>query len=287
MARVLLLLLLVAVAASPAADVVVHERVQQALDRMYNFDFPGSHRILDTHIRENPSDPVGYAIRSAAYLFYELDRLMILESEFFADDDKIVAKKKKLEPDPDIRVKLHQALGQTEQLANARLGADPEDLNALFSLCLKEGVLTDYRGLVEKKQFGSLRNAKRSNRHAVRLLELDPTFYDAYLTTGVNEYLLGSLPFFIRWFVRMDQVKGSKKQAIENLELVAERGRYLGPFAKILLAIICLREEMPERSAALLRELTATYPENPLMRKELVKVTEKLERGELATGGSW
>ena len=119
----------------------------------------------------------------------------------------------------------------------------------------------------------------------MRLLEVEPSFHDALLTTGVNEYVLGSLPFFVKWFVRMDQVKGSKEKAIENLELVAEQGRYLGPFARILLALICLREGQPERSAELLRDLARDFPENPLMKKELAKVTQKLANGELRTNG--
>ena len=280
-----LLLLLLAFAPASAADVEVHPCIEQALERLYNFDFDGAHRILDAHEREAPQDPIGAGFRAAAYLFYELDRLMILEGEFFADDKKI-ADKKKLEPDPQVRERLFTALERAEQLAQARLAEAPDDINALFAMCLKEGVLTDYKALVQKKQFGSLSNAKASNRYAVKLLEAEPGFHDALLTTGVNEYILGNLPFFVKWFVRMEKVKGSKKQAIENLELVAEKGRYFGPFAKILLSIIHLREKRPERSRELLAELTRDYPENPLMRKELAKVTEKIENGELSTNGS-
>ena len=278
----LLLVLLLTVIAFPAPGITVGESVEKALDRLYNFDFPGTHSLLDSHIEENPSDPIGYGIRSAAYLFYELDRLMILESEFFSDDKKI-ATDKKLEPDPEIKAKLEEALETTEQLANARLASNPDDTDALFALAMKEGVLTDYKALVEKKQLRSLGNAKKSNKYAIRLLELDPEFYDAYLTTGINEYIMSSVPFFIRWFVGMDQVKGSKTQAINNLNLVADRGVYFKPFAKILLSIIYLREKMPEQSLALLQELTNTYPENPLIRKELTKVATKLEQGEFET----
>lgn len=277
---VLLLLLLAAAWPAAASDIEVHQCIEEALDRLYNFDFVGTHQILDKHIAESPEDPLGPGMRAAAYLFYELDRLAILESEFFKDDKKIVSKKK-LKPDPAIRRKLHVALAETERLANRELERNPNDVNALFALCLKEGVLTDYKALVEKRGLSSLKNARASNKHAVRLLKIEPEFYDAYLTTGVNEYLIGSLPFFIRWFVRMEGIKGSKKQAFTNLELVAAKGRYLGPFAKILLSIISLREGQPERARALLAELSARYPENPLLRKELAKVTEKLRSGEL------
>ncbi len=277
---VVLLLLLSVAWPSSASDVEVHRCIEEALDRLYNFDFTGTHRILDRHIAESPEDPLGPGMRAAAYLFYELDRLAILESEFFEDDKKI-ASKKKLKPNPVIRERLKAALEETELLARKRLERDPNDVNALFALSLKEGVLTDYKALVEKKGLSSLKNARASNKHAVRLLKVEPEFYDAYLTTGINEYLIGSLPFFIRWFVRMEGVKGSKKQAFENLELVAAKGRYLGPFAKILLSIICLREGQPERARRLLAELSARYPENPLLRKELAKVTEKLRNGQL------
>jgi hypothetical protein len=263
-----------------AADVEVHTSIEDALNALYNFDFEGAHAILDEHIAKTPDDPIGPGIRASAYLMYELDRLAILESKFFEDDDKI-ADKKKLTPDKEIRDKLYAALGKTESLAMARLDDDPNNVNALFALCLKEGVLTDYKALVEKKGLSSLKNAKASNKWAVRLLEIEPKFYDAHLTIGINEYLVGSLPFFVKWFVRMDGVKGSKKQAFTNLELVAEKGRYLGPFAKILLSIICLREKKPERARQLLAELSDRYPKNPLLEKELARVTEKLAKGEI------
>ncbi len=268
-----------------AADVQLHECIERALDRLYNFDFQGAHRILDSHMKESPADPIGYGIRAAAYLFFELDRLMILESEFFSDDRRI-AEKKKLEPDPAVREKLDAALEKAEALADERLEKNPNDVNALFALCLKEGVLTDYKALVQRKGIGSLGNAKQSNKYAVRLLEIEPDFYDARLTTGINEYLLGSLPFFVKWFVRMEGVEGSKEQAFANLELVAQKGRYLGPFAKILLSIICLREKKPERAAQLLTELSHTYPENPLLQKELAKVNERLAKGGLVPSGA-
>jgi len=256
-----------------AADTkaAVPEDIQRAFTRLYNFDFPGTHAVLAQHIGAHPADPLGYSVRSAACLFLELNRLGILESEFLIDDGRIISKKKQ-KPDPDVKSQLWKAAGDAQERAGQRLARNPRDREALFSLCLVTGVLTDYTALVEKKQLGSLSYAKQSQVHAVRLLRLDPTFYDAYLTSGVNEYLVGSMPFFLRWFVRFEQVQGSKKVAIGNLELVARSGRYLGPFAKILLAIIHLREKRPQESERLLRELTRDFPENPLLRQELARL---------------
>ncbi len=272
---------LISFPAAPAfAGTEVHPTIDRALDRLYNFDFYGAQAILDGHIESNPEDPLGYVFRGGAYLFEELDRLKILESEFFKDDEKI-GDTKNLDPDLIIKRRLMAALDRAAELAQVRLAEDPDDTEALFALCLRQGLLTDYIGLVEKRRLKSLSSAREAERFSQRLLALDPTYYDAHLSSGVNEYLLGSVPFFIRWFIKIDGIEGSKKRALEKLELVADKGSYLGPFARILMSIISLREKQPGRAVALLARLQSEYPENHLIRKELVKISEKLESGEL------
>ena len=130
----------------------------------------------------------------------------------------------------------------------------------------------------------SLAPARKANNYAQQLIKVNPKFYDAYLTTGLSEYLLGSLPFFVRWFVHFDGVNGNKDQGIQNLQLVARSGRYLRPFAKILLAMVYLREKQPRETQKLLAGLSGEYPANPLLRKELAKVSEQVEHGVNAGG---
>jgi hypothetical protein len=269
--------LLTFIAAIPGiADPAYNTPIDRAFGKLYNFDFAGTHRIIDEQIAARPEDPLGYAVRASALLFEELDRLQILESEFFADDKRI-AEKKKLQPDPRIRAGFYASIEQAQKRAQARLSAVPDDRDALFTLCLTGGLTTDYTSLIEKKQLSSLSFARQSQRYAVRLQKLEPRYYDAYLSTGVTEYILGSLPFFIRWFVRFDDASGDKHKAIQNLELVARSGRYLKGFAKVLLALVYLREKRPEESRRFLAELAVEYPRNPLIQKELVKVSQLLQ----------
>ena len=250
--------------------------LDDALDRLYNFDFPASHELLNRYIVEHPREPLPYAFRASAYLFTELDRLGILESEFLIDDRRIAAKKKSLEPDPAAAARFQKAVEEAQVLGEAALKVNPDDRQALFALSVTGGVATDYMALVEKHQFMSLSLAKRSNTYAQRLLKLDPQFYDAYLTAGFSEYMVGSLPFFIRWFVHFDNVNGSKERGVHNLEITAREGHYFRPFAQILLGIIDLREKKLAPALGRLRELVREYPRNPLFRKELGKINEKL-----------
>jgi hypothetical protein len=270
--RRLAILALIAIPARAAAG----GSIEEAITRMYDFDFVGSHRILDQYIAAHPADPLPYAFTASAYLFSELDRLGILESEFLVDDEQIAAKKKRLDPDPVTRRRFLIAVADVESRAGAILKTNPNDKDALFAMCVAQGVSTDYMAFVEKRQISSLGLARRSNGYAQRLLRLDPKFYDAYLTAGINEYLLGSLPFFVRWFVHFENIDGNKQKGIERLQLVAREGLYFRPFAKILLGIIALREKRPRDAQRLLAELSHDYPDNPLFRNELAKVNARI-----------
>jgi hypothetical protein len=279
-ARFLLLLMLAAIVskAEPAVPVTPGPEIDQAFASMYDTNFPAAHTYLDRYIAAHPADPFGYAVRSSAYLFSELDRLGILESEFFSDDKRII-EKKRLKPDPEVKTKLFQATNEAQSRGAKILASNASDETTLFAMAITQGVLMDYTALVEKKQLSSLSSGRLANSYAQRLIKINPKFYDAYLTTGLSEYLLGSLPFFVKWFVHFDGVNGSKNQGIDNLQLVAKSGHYLRPFAKILLAVVYLREKQPRETQKLLASLRTEYPGNPLLRKELDKVTEQLAKG--------
>jgi len=258
--------------ASPAQvpKIDTETALKQAYARLYNFDFKGAQDILDRQRAVDPQQPVIVATKAAAYLFSELDRLRILELDFFTDDDKVVDRRK-LVPDPTIRAKFFQAVDESDKLANARLAAKPDDPEGLLALCMTTGLVTDYAALIEKRRFGSFALAKKSHIWAKKLLDLKPPMVDAYMTFGTAEYIVGSIPFFLRWLVHMDSVEGNKKKGIDELELVAKQGKYYGPFARMLLSVIALREKRPWDAEALLSGLSKDYPENPLIREELAR----------------
>ncbi len=255
--------------------------IDRAFDRMYRFDFSGAHVVLNQQERADPAYPLTYSVRAAAHLFSELDRLGILAADFFLDDDQVTATKR-LKPDPAVRAAMLQAIGASRLRANARLAVAPSDVCALFAHCMSSSVLTDYTVLVERKQWRGFTMARETHEHAKKLLALDPPFYDAYLTVGSVEYVIGSMPFFLRWFARFDTIQGNKQKASELLRLVAERGRYYAPFARILLAVIHLREKQPALAQAELAAFLERYPENPLVRKEFDRLAR---RTQLQPGG--
>ncbi|MDM7994098.1 MAG: hypothetical protein QUT30_00255 [Acidobacteriota bacterium] len=268
----LALLLLVA---TGSLDCAAEPSIDKAFNRMYNFDFDGMHSILDDCGCKNPGDPMTYAARAVAYLFSELHRLRILETEFFTDDDQ-VTDKNKLKPDLVVRAKLFQMTQEARKRASAILAKDPENRNAMSAICTAAEVETDYTILVEKKYLRSFSMSKESQKYARKLLAMDPPVVDAHLTLGMVEYVVSNLNWFYRLFVRFNRIEGSKDKAIENLKAVVKGGRYYAPLAKILLSVIYLREKMPQQALNLMREMERDFPENPLIQSEVKKIAQKV-----------
>jgi hypothetical protein len=88
---------------------------------------------------------------------------------------------------------------------------------------------------------------------------------------GTANYFIGSLPGPKKFFLSLVGIHGDKKAGIQQIEIAADRGHYLRPFAKILLALAALREEKTEVARAQLIELVAEFPQNPLFASEPAK----------------
>jgi tetratricopeptide (TPR) repeat protein len=262
-----------AVAQAPAAP--TQDAVDRAFHQMYNTDFAGAQATLAEEIRKNPENPILYSLRAAALLFSELSRMKILELDFFIDDDRLTDRKR-IKPDPAIRGDFFQATRKARELASARVAADPQDPKAVFAMFMAAGVETDYTLLIEKKYIRSYSLTKETQNWARKALAMNPPLYDAYLSLGMMEYVVGNLNFFYKLFVNLDQIQGNKKKAVEYLNLVIEHGRYYPPYAKILLSVIYLRDKKPERALALLKELERDFPANQMIHEEVRRVSAKI-----------
>jgi len=238
---------------------------------LYALDFDGAHRTFTAWEQVHPDNPLGPAADAAGLLFSEFHRLGILESQFYEDDKKFDERKKQ-KADPAVRDRFNAALRLADERAKARLAKDPKDRDALFGLTLAAGLQADYAALIEKSNMSSLRFTRESNRWAEQLLEVDPECYDAHIATGTSKYIIGSMSAPVRWLLRLGGGGSNKKVRIQELQLTANKGRYLAPFARILLAIAYVREKDKARAIELLASLRDEFPTNPLFQNELARL---------------
>ncbi|HWY56282.1 MAG TPA: hypothetical protein VNZ03_17585 [Terriglobales bacterium] len=235
---------------------------------LYNLDFGRAHQVFLSFQQEHPDNPMGPVCDAAGFLFSEFNRLGVLEAQFYADDQAFAARKK-LTPDGGIRDRFYAALNEADSRAHSRLTKNPKDRDALLALTMSSGLKADYAGLIDKHNLASLHYTKEATAWAEQLLAEDPECYDAHLATGVSQYIIGSMAAPIRWLVRLGGVSGDKQKGIADLQLTAQHGHYLAPFARILLAIAYVREKDKPRARELLVSLRNEFPQNPLFTQEI------------------
>lgn len=221
--------------------------------------------------KSHPEDPLGSASEAASYLFEECYRQGVLTSEFFLDNKRFLGKIP-LKPNPKLRAAFLDSVKHAQDLAQFQLKTSPDDPNALFAMTLSVGMQADYASLIDKHQVESLRMIRDADRYAKKLLAIAPDAADAYLTLGAANYIIGSLPGLKKFFLGFAGIHGDKKAGIQQLEIAAQRGHYLRPFAKILLALAALREKKPEVARTQLKELVSEFPENQVFVSELAKL---------------
>jgi hypothetical protein len=253
-------------AANPAPSV----NVDAAFTRLYNFDFAGSRDVSNAYIASNGADPMGHTVRAASYLFAELNRLNALAGPIGEEKVKGGA----LQPDPNVRAAFWKSVEEAQRLAQAKLQTDGSNREAMLAMAITSGLQRDYTALIDKKLRLSMDYIKAGQMWSSRLLAADPSSYDAYLNTGFSEYLIGSFPFFLKWVVKIDGVEGDKEKGFKLLEIAAKNGRYMKPFAQMLLANFYQKEGRRKDSERMLRALIDTHPENETFRRELNKLTK-------------
>ena len=145
--------------------------------QMYDLQFEEAHRTFSAWEQLHPDDPLGPTSDAAAYLFSELDRLGVLQSELFVDDEKF-KESPKLTPDPATRQAFDKALARSDQVADAVLARSPHDGNALLAKIMNLGLRSDYLALIEKRYLASLGYMKSAGDLAEKLLPNNPSYYD-------------------------------------------------------------------------------------------------------------
>jgi hypothetical protein len=272
--RLLILATLASVAAVAAPNVPgpsVNPIIDRGFHQMYDLQFNAAHQTFGEWERDHPSDPLGPVSNAAAYLFAEFDRLNILHSEFFVEDS-IFHRRPKVKPDPAVRRAFDEELDRSGKLSDEILDRAPENGDALFAKILTLGLRADYEALIERRDLDALKVIKNSRATAEKLLMIHPNYYDAYLAIGVENYLFSLKPAPVRWLLQIGGAQTDRERGVEDLRLTAEKGRYLCPYARLLLAVAALRDKNVPRARDLLSSLSQEFPHNRLYAQELAQL---------------
>jgi hypothetical protein len=257
----------------PAADspafTIVPERTA-GFDLLYEQKFADAREAFANWQTRNPEDPFGEIAVAASYLFEELYLHGALTSDYFLNDKKFLHG---IDGKPNLErmTRFREALTQARQLARGRQKTDPKDAEALLALSLAAGMESDKESILQKRHMDGLKRMKEANEYAKQLLAENPDATDAYIAPGIANYVIGSLGAGSRFMLWFGGVHGDKRLGMEQVAKTAENGRYLKPFAKIILALAARREKQNALAQKLLHQLNEQYPDNALFASEYAK----------------
>lgn len=235
--------------------------------QLYHLRFSDARVAFIAWQREHPSDPMGFIAEAASHLFEEFERDGVLTTSFFLDDDLLLGGIKGT-PDASRTQAFERAKEHARSLAQPQLQRDRRDANALLALTLAAGMSANYACLIAKRQVESLGQIREAEKSAQQLLTVSPKMTDPYMALGAANYILACLPSYKRAVLWFGGLAGDKQRGMDQLAQAARDGAYLGPYAKILLALASLREKRGEDAKRLMAELTAEFPDSPLFRRE-------------------
>jgi hypothetical protein len=265
------LLLVIVVCPAPAATPFGSNLIDQGYHDMYNLQFLDAHLKFEQWMASHPQDPMGPVSDAAAWLFGEFDRLHIIDVQLFTDQSRF-DNRDRLTPDTTVRKHFDDRTDQAGRLADAALQRNPKDANALYVKTLISGMRSDYALMIEKRDLAALNYSKEASAYSRQALAADPTLYDAHLASGVENYML-SLKFApIRWLLSFTGASTSREEGIRLLHLTADKGHYLAPFARMMLAVAALRDNRPQEARDILAALSKEYPQNSLYARELARI---------------
>lgn len=238
---------------------------------MYNLDFTAAHNHFQQWMTAHPEDCLGPASDAAAYIFTEFDRLGVLDIELFADDGRFQSRKRP-DIDPALKQGFQSRIAQAEHLADTALEHNPRDANAYYCKAVTSGMQADWASLIDRHEYGAYKFSELASKYAKQALAIDPNLYDANLAPGIENYMLSLKAAPIRWILGMAGAGTNKAEGVRLITLTAEKGHYLAPFARLMLAVGELRDGRTQEGKAILSGLAQEFPQNTLYQREVARL---------------
>ena len=234
-------------------------QVQAAFKDFYNLDYTGAVEIFERYRGEHPSDPQATAYLLNAIVFQELYHQDLLDTTFYANDGFLTGRHA-TEEDPKKRDQIFALADEAVREADWRLSQNPNDVNALFARAWVRSLRCTYVAMVERGYGTGFRLATKARNDAARVLELDPSYVDAKLITGVYEYVVGALPWPFKLMIGFAGITGSKATGLAMLRDDGNRGVLTNVDARTAIALFLRREAKYDQAIQVVLQLKNEYP---------------------------
>ncbi len=272
-------------AASAALPQDVIELRREGNEALYNMDYATARAKFEDIKKRIPQHPAGDIYVATVIWLEHLNKSRRLqtslyqnESSFYAGADKAKEDSEGDAVDPAVDRAFRDRMAQAKTRALALVARNKSDADAQYFLGAYYGVMAGYEASTARKFYSAMRNGSRSVDAHEKTLKLNPNYYDAYLSVGMYDYIVGSLPFMYKALAAVAGVRGNKQRGITRLKGVVEKEAATADDARVMLLAIYQNEKRYEDALTLLDQLSAKYPGGYLLKLEKAYTLVSLKR---------
>jgi tetratricopeptide (TPR) repeat protein len=240
----------------------------EGFDHFYNLEYDQAMADFEKAMARNPNSPDLHNHLAQTIVFREMYRDGALESELVSGTNSFL-RRPKMNPAPETEKRFLDEVAKAMALSEARLKKNPNDTGAMYALGISYGLRSNYYWVVKKMWRDSLRDATAARRLHNRITELEPNNVDARLVQGLDDYIVGSLPWGWRMMGFLVGIHGDREKGIRTVQDVARNGKLDQVEAEIFLGALYRRENQPRQAIPLVGDLIGKFPRNFLLRLEL------------------
>jgi len=172
--------------------------------------------------------------------------------------------------------------------AEAWTEREPDRAEAWFYLGAAYGLRVQWR-VLRAERFAAARDGKRIKDALEQAIDRDPALYDARFGIGLYKYYAAVAPAmakFLRFLLLLPG--GDRQEGLRDMLVARERGALIRGEADYQLHWIYLwYEEQPRRGLAILEQLRAHYPYNPLFATRIADVHIEYFHDPAASLAAW
>ncbi|HXD34062.1 MAG TPA: hypothetical protein VN643_23290 [Pyrinomonadaceae bacterium] len=233
---------------------------------LFDLDYEKARQSFREIARLFPTHPAGPQFLAASLWIETLYETRRLQASLYSSDSFYANNEDKANPKVVEQFRLWTR--EAKKLAEARLKANPKDVEARYYLGATAGLKASFEEAVERRHFAAMRDGSDAVDHHREVIKLDPNYHDAEITIGLYDFVIGSLPLAAKIIVGVTGARGSKKRGLATLERVTKEGTWARDDARTLLIVLYTRERRFGEAAMYAKELASKYPRNYLFRLE-------------------
>ena len=256
-------------------------KARRAFDSIYSLDYDRANAALIELRREFPQHPAPPLYLATVIWLRELFEREELDLNRFVAPGYFKDPTQRRMPQQD-RDAFFSYLEESARHCRAILEKESDHQDARYFLGAGYRIRGSFAITIDRSLREAFSHGKKAYKLHRKLVDDNPEYFDAYMSVGMYEYIVGNLPWYIKWLANIIGYRGSEKRGFEYLGTAAAKGLYVRDDARTLQMVLFIREKRPADALQNARLLFEKYPRNFLLHINLAQIQDLMGRRQQA-----